>query len=218
LAVGAIIYAIRHLPGSQQRQHEAFRLKFREALSGLERVMPGIGAFELGNVAATLMILRATELLTPTRGMETATSLALWLYVGYNGAATLASVPAGRVADRRRGVNVMMAGVALFAIAYVGLAVAGPTFWLLAVWFITAGIAIGCVETAENSTVALLAPATARGSAFGLLAAAQSFGNLAASGVAGMLWTLFSPTVAFGYSASWMGVSVVTLFVGARRR
>jgi hypothetical protein len=38
-----------------------------------------------------------------------------------------------------------------------------------------------------------------RGSAFGLLAAVQSFGNLAASAIVGLLWTLASPRVAFGY-------------------
>jgi hypothetical protein len=38
-----------------------------------------------------------------------------------------------------------------------------------------------------------------RGSAFGLLTAVQSLGNLAASAIAGLLWTAASPRVAFGY-------------------
>jgi hypothetical protein len=41
-----------------------------------------------------------------------------------------------------------------------------------------------------------------RGSAFGLLAAVQSFGNLAASAVAGLLYTSASPTVAFDRGAA----------------
>jgi hypothetical protein len=48
-----------------------------------------------------------------------------------------------------------------------------------------------------------------RGSAFGLLAAVQSFGNLAASGIAGVLWTVLSPGVAFTYLAGWMVVALV---------
>ena len=55
---------------------------------------------------------------------------------------------------------------------------------------------IGCVETAEHAAVAALAPVELRGSAFGLLAAVQGFGNLAASAIAGLLWTLASPRVA----------------------
>ena len=75
---------------------------------------------------------------------------------------------------------------------------------MLAIGFALGGLAIGMVETAENSAVAALAPAEIRGSAFGLLAAVQGFGNLAASAVAGLLWTAFSPAVAFGYLAAWM--------------
>jgi hypothetical protein len=74
-----------------------------------------------------------------------------------------------------------------------------------------AGLAIGCAETTEHAAVAALAPAELRGSAFGLLAAVQSVGNLAASAVAGALWTLVSPTVAFTYAAGWMVVAVVAL-------
>jgi MFS family permease len=209
LATGAILYAIRHLPRSTERRHERLRLRFREATSdGLRRVFLGVGAFELGNVAATLMILRVTELFEPSRGSDGATQLALVLYVGYNAAATVASIPAGRAADRLGGVVVMTAGAALFGIAYGTLAATGPSLAPLIFAFAAAGVAIGFVETAEHSTVATMAPASARGSAFGLLAAVQSFGNLAASGVAGVLWTVFSPTVAFGYAAALMAIAV----------
>jgi hypothetical protein len=72
-----------------------------------------------------------------------------------------------------------------------------------------AGVAIGCVETAEHAAVALLASPTMRGSAFGLLAAVQSFGNFAASAVAGLLWTVVSPVAAFVYLAGWMLAALV---------
>jgi hypothetical protein len=42
--------------------------------------MAAVAAFELGNVAATLLILRATQLLTPAHGSDAATSIALGLY------------------------------------------------------------------------------------------------------------------------------------------
>jgi len=66
------------------------------------------------------------------------------------------------------------------------------------------------------AAVALLAPSDLRGSAFGALAGIQSFGNLAASVVAGALWTLASPTVAFLYLAGWAAVSAVAL-IAVRR-
>ena len=84
-------------------------------------------------------------------------------------------------------------------------------------WFTLAGIGIGCVETAEHAAVAAHAPTDIRGSAFGLLAATQSFGNLAASLVAGILWTTLSPTWAFAYLAGAMIVAATTLTISSRR-
>jgi hypothetical protein len=84
---------------------------------------------------------------------------------------------------------------------------------LAAAAFVVAGVGIGCVETAEQAAVASLAPEQYRGSAFGLLAAIQSFGNLAASGVADLLWMVLAPEVAFVYLAAWMVVALAG-FVG----
>jgi MFS family permease len=179
--------------------------------------MVGVSAFEFGNVAATLLILRATELLAPGRDQDGATQLALGLYVAYNVAATVASVPAGRLGDRRGAVLVLVLGVGLFGLAYAGFAAGPGTVLALAPWFVAAGVAIGCVETAEHAAVASLAPEELRGSAFGLLAAVQSFGNLAASAIAGLLWTLASPRVAFAYLVAWMLLALVGLLAAGRR-
>jgi len=44
-----------------------------------------------------------------------------------------------------------------------------------------------------------------------LLAAVQSFGNLAASGIAGLIWTLASPEAAFVFIAVWMLLALARL-------
>ena len=217
LAALAIVYAIRHAPRAEQRERHPLRLRIRPVLTGrLGRLMVGVSVFEFGNVAATLLILRATELLAPGRDQDRATQLALGLYVTYNLAATAASIPAGHLGDRRGAVLVLVLGVGLFGLAYAGFAAGGASVLALAPWFIAAGVAIGCVETAEHAAVAALAPVKLRGSAFGLLAAVQSFGNLAASAIAGLLWTLVSPRVAFGYLVIWMLLALLGL-VAARR-
>lgn len=217
LAATAIVYAIRKAPRAEARERVPIRIRVRPVLRGdLGRLMVGVSAFEVGNVAATLLILRATELLTPAHGLTAATNIALGLYVAYNVTAAVASVPAGHLSDRFGPVHVMIAGVALFALSYAALAV-GATYWfVLAVPFVGAGAAIGCVETAEHSAVAALAPTDLRGSAFGLLATVQSLGNFAASAVAGALWTLLSPTVAFAYLAAWMVLATSALTFGRR--
>lgn len=217
LATVAILYAIRHTSAPKARERTPIRLRVRPVLQGpLRPLFAGITAFELGNCAATLMILRATELLEPGRSQTDAATTAIWLYVAYNAAATLASVPAGRHADRTNPRRTLAIGVIAFGVAYAGFTHDSTSWVVLTPWFLLAGVGIGCVETAEHAAVAAQAPAEIRGSAFGLLAAIQSFGNFAASGVAGLLWTVLSPSWAFGYLSAWM-VFAAAILVRAGR-
>lgn len=219
LAALAIIYAIRHTAKPRQQEREPIRIKVKPVLQGrLGWLMAGISAFELGNCAATLLILRATDLLSPGRSTDSATRLAIGLYVAYNVAATLTSVPAGHHGDRRGATRTLTFGVALFALAYTLFAIGGTTVLALAPAFIAAGVGIGIVETAQHAAVAALAPETLRGSSFGLLAAVQSGGNLAASAIAGILYSAVSPSWAFGFLAAAMVVSLGILLATAGRR
>jgi MFS family permease len=212
LAAGAIVYAIRHLPTLVKRESQPIRLWVKPVLQGPPgQILIGVGTFELGNVAATLLILRATQLLTPERGVEAATSWTLILYLAHNIAASFSSLPAGQVSDRVGAVKVLVGGVAAFLCAYIVFSVVGGSIPILLFAFVLAGVGIGCVETAEHSAVAAFAPPQVRGSAFGVLAAVQSFGNLAASGIAGLLWTAVSPSVAFAYAAVCMAIAIVAL-------
>ncbi|MFJ3102403.1 MFS transporter [Streptomyces sp. NPDC086835] len=220
LAAAAIVYAIRRTPRPTSQGRVPLKIRIKPVLRGdLGRLMAAVTAFEVGNVAATLLILRASDLLAVERGAKTATTIALGLYIAYNIAATLVSVPAGRLSDRlgRRGPVVVLAGgIAGFALSY-GLFIADATaIVLLAIPFVLAGISIGAVETAQHSAIAALAPEDLRGSAFGMLAAVQSFGNLAASTLAGILWTAFSPAAAFAYLTAWMILALAGLTVTSR--
>jgi len=87
----------------------------------------------------------------------------------------------------------------------------GASLAVLAPAFVIVGIAIGIAETAAHGAVAAAAPPELRGSAFGLLAGIQSVGNLLASAVAGLLWTVVSPAVAFGYAALLSGAALLAL-------
>jgi MFS family permease len=208
----AITYAIRHTPKPTVKDRQPIRLQIRPVLHGdLGRLMAGITAFEVGNCAATLLILRATELLTAEHGTDSAAQIALLLYAGYNAAATAASFPAGHISDRLGNTRVLATGVALFLTAYLAFAATGANIAVLAVAFATAGLAIGCVETAEHAAVATLAAENVRGSAFGVLAAVQSLGNLVASAAAGLIYTLVSPAAAFTAAAALMAAALIVL-------
>ena len=103
-----------------------------------------------------------------------------------------------------------------FLLAYLGFAVGHPSIAWLGMSFIIAGVGIGCIETAEHTAVAVLAPVDVRGSAFGILAGVQGFGNLAASAVAGFIWSTVSGTMAFFYLAAWMLLALMGIIAAAR--
>jgi MFS family permease len=212
LAALAIVYAIRATRHATERARRPLRIQLRPVLKGqLARLFMGVGAFEIGNVAVTLLILRVVQLLAPARGTTDATQIGIWLYVGYNLVAAAISVPAGRLGDRGGNLLVLTLGASSFAVAFVAFALSGPQIGFLGLAFCVAGLGIGFAETAENAAVAGLAPLDVRGSAFGVLATIQSLGNLAASAVAGLLFTVVSPRAAFLYLAAWMAVAVVVL-------
>ncbi len=211
LAVAVIFYAIRATRRPTEQERRPLRIQLRPVLRGeLGRILIGVSAFEVGNVAATLLILRATELLTPDHGHGTAVKIALGLYIAYNAAATVASIPGGRLGDRQSNLLVLVLGIVCFGVAYTGLALVDASIAALAVFFVAAGVAIGLVETAEHAAVAEHAPVEIRGSAFGALAAIQSLGNFAASAIAGLLWTIVSPRAAFLYLTTWMLIALTT--------
>ncbi|HSB38099.1 MAG TPA: MFS transporter [Gaiellaceae bacterium] len=217
LAALAIFVAVRSARRLEPHERPPLRIRIRPVLHGrLGRLFAAVTAFELGNVAATLLILRATNLLTPGHGHDSAVRLAVVLYAVYNAAAMVISIPAGHVTDRRGATAVLAVGAVGALAAFTGFALAGTSVALLAALFALAGTGKGAVETAQGAAVAVLAPPDLLGSAFGALATIQSFANLAASAVAGALWTLVSPRTAFLYLAGWTAVSVVTL-VAVRR-
>lgn len=50
-----------------------------------------------------------------------------------------------------------------------------------------------------------------------MLAAIQSLGNLAASAIAGLLWTIASPAAAVWYLVAWMLIAVTGLILTRSR-
>ena len=97
--------------------------------AGLARALTPVALFELGNVATTLLILRASDLLqVGGRDATAATSLAILLYAAHNAAASLAAIGGGHLADRFTARHVFMAGAAVYIGGYLVFAV-GPTAW-----------------------------------------------------------------------------------------
>jgi MFS family permease len=209
--------AARRPPGP--RAHARLQLR-RLRGHGLARPLVPIALFELGNVATTLLILRSTQLLTHGgRSVAAATSLAILIYAAHNALAAVVAFAGGRWIDRTGPRRALAAGALLYVLAYAGFAVSWHAWPALLVAFTLAGSGIGLAETAESTLVARALPDDLRGSGFGLLGGIELVGDFFSSAVTGLLYALFSPTLAFAYAAAWMLLSAVSshvLLVGRR--
>lgn len=197
-----------------RKRHDAVKRRFQLQLAGLREagllkpLLP-IAAFELGNMATTLLILRGTGLLhTHGRSAAAATSLAILIYAGHNLFASIVAYAGGHWIDRTGPRFAFAGGAAVYVASYLLFALTSGGWPLLVVAFLLAGTGIGLAETAESALVARLLPDHLRGSGFGLLGGVQSFGDFASSAAVGVLWSAVSPTAGFLYAAGWMLVAV----------
>jgi sugar phosphate permease len=156
--------------------------------------MAVITLFALGNASDAFILLRLNDL-----GVAPVWIPLLWS--GLHVVKMTSSIVGGVLSDRF-GRRVMIAlGYLWYAAIY------GAFAWFTALpavigVFLAYGLYFGLTEGVEKAWVADMAPATARGLAFGIYNGALGFGGLAASLVFGLIWTRVSPTAAFLTGAS----------------
>ncbi len=180
----------------------------------------GVGVFGAGDYAHTMLILAATQLLTPGWGALKAAAAGGALYVAHNVVYAAAAYPAGALADRYGHRRILAWGytvsvtVPLLLIAGFGTRLATLTFLIPA--FVLAGLVNGVQDTLEHSATAGLVPQHDRGLGFGALGAVNGVGDLASSVVVGLLWTIH-PAFGFGYAAVCMAAGAAVMHAGAAR-
>jgi MFS family permease len=216
LAAFLSLYSIRRLPRPAGDGRGRMQLQMRSVMrSSLRPLLLAVAAFELGNIALTLLILRATDLLLPLYGEEAAIQIAIALYALSRAVTAAVSVPAGRTTGRRS-ISVLSLGAVMFALAFAGFALTGPGLVVLAGCFIAAGVGVGCAEISQQAVLSI-APSAVRASAIGALVAIQSGGKLAASALCGGLWAALAPSVGFLYASLMMAISCTGLLLSRRR-
>lgn len=186
------------------RKGQSFRFALRQMPPAFRRYLLAVGLFGIGDYSHTLLILAATELLTPHFGALRAAGIGGTLYVLHNVVYAAAAFPAGALADRYGPQRVLAWGYSLAALAplsvaaYFSLQLASVP--LLGLTFCVAGLVNGVQDTLEGASTGALAPSEQRGLAFGLLGATNGVGDLISSLVVGALWSAH-PTLGFGYAA-----------------
>ena len=182
--------------------HLSFAQRLRLLPPAFRRLLLGVGLFGLGAFAHTLLILLATQRLTPALGSTRAASVAVALYVLHNVFYASFAFFGGWLADRVPKHWLLAAGYLISAamcLCIIELPVSIATFALI---FILGGTNVALEETLEDSLSAELVGAEHHGVAFGSLATVNGIGDLVSSVVVGALWSLFGISAAFGYSAT----------------
>jgi MFS family permease len=208
LAVGLIAFAVNE----KERKpvpHISFRERLRMLPPRFRKFLVAVGLFGAGDFAHTLLILLATQKLTPELGATKAASIAVGLYVLHNVFYAGFAVVAGWLADRFPKNLVLATGYALAAGMALAIIFLPLTVWTLGAIFILGGVYVAMEETLEDSFCAELIGEEHHGMAFGTLATVNGVGDFLSSIVVGALWTAFGTSVAFGYSAALFAAGAV---------
>ncbi|HNO76402.1 MAG TPA: MFS transporter [Nitrosomonas mobilis] len=122
----------------------------------------------------------------------------------------LSAYPFGKFSDNGGRHRLLMWGIALLIASDVVLALA-DNFWLVGLGAAIWGLHMGATQGLLSVLVADAAPANLRGTAFGVFNLVSGLALLAASVLAGGLWTVFGPAITFYAGAAIAAVALLGL-------
>lgn len=216
LAAASILFLVR-----ERADRVVSARSFRAALSALpprfRRYLIGIAIFGAGDFSHTLLILYAVTAFTPSMGVDAANSLAVLLYTVHNVFYAAGAYPFGWLADRI-GKRTMLIAAYCLAVLMNLLLVGTPSATLVvALIFILGGVVYAAQQALERAIAADLVEESVRSTGFGALAAVNGVGDFISSLVVGALWTLLSPSVAFGYSLLMTALGTIAIGYALQR-
>ena len=156
--------------------------------------MFGWGLFSIANSSDMFLLLRSKEVGFSNTGTVS-------LYVLYNIIYAAASPYLGSLADRIGRKHVVVGGLGVFAAVYAGFALASKS-WHMWTLYAVYGLYVAATDGAGKALAADLVPRESRGRALGILGTVTGLASLAASVVAGQLWSRVGSWAAFAFGAA----------------
>lgn len=207
LAVMAFLVLVKD---PEQSPNPALRLL--HALKNLpkpfRRYLAAAGLFGVGDFSHSLLILAATQLLSPSDGVARAAQIAGALYVWRNIVQIAASYPTGVLADRYGSMPVLVGGYALGVITAILTAGAfvfqATTLAPFVVIFGLGGLYMAVQEALESTVTADIVDPETLATSYGALGTVNGTAKFISSTAVGLLWTAVSPEFAFGLAAAFM--------------
>lgn len=198
--------------------HQGFSSNLRRLPKGYWHFLLGVFVHGVGDFAPTLLILRASQILTPQFGMARAAAISVGLYTFHNFINAAWAYPAGVLGDRKGRRGYLALGYLVAVVMNIGFIFAPATIPALATLFALSGIHIGFKQALEKSLATELMPAEVRGSGFGVLATLNGIGDLVSSVAVGALWSAVSPAAGFAYAGVFTlaGALLIYFFTGPK--
>ncbi len=172
-----------------------------------------IALFNLGNSSNSFLILR-------TRDFGVSLENTILIYAGFNLIAALISYPAGALSDRFGRKNILLASFIIFAIAYLGFALATGVL-MVAGLFVFYGLYEGIFRSVGKAFASDFVPEQLRAGGIGWFSTTVGLLQLIASVVAGQLWDKVGHAAVFYYglgSAVLGGFALLLLIPAGRSR
>lgn len=197
IAAVMLIVGLKELTSQRRAKRGWKRLNFRAALAETPKdfrlYLLAIFIFTLGNSSDTFLLLQAQKI-----GVSTALIPTIWVVL--HTVKVVFSIPGGMISDRIGRKKVIFAGWVIYALVYIGFALADRQ-WHMWALFAVYGVYFGLTEGVEKALVADLSPLHLRGSCFGLYHLTVGSGALPASLIFGLVWERFGAHRAFGLGA-----------------
>ena len=209
-AVAVILIAVREpeQPSVAARRSPLSRGQIAKLDRGFWFVVGFAAVLTLARFSEAFLLLRAGNV-----GLR-ARYIPLVLIV-MNIAYAASAYPFGRASDRVGRRRLLGAGIALLIAADLVLAAAGSV-WLVMVGATLWGVHMGATQGILSAIVADRTPSDLRGTGFGLFNLASGGALLAASAVAGALWTTVGPASTFLTGAGLSAIGLVALVTAPR--
>lgn len=199
-----LFFFVREAKEKPQPSMQIFQVSLRGFTPEFRLLLAALALFSLGNSSDAFLILRAKSL-----GMSL--SFVILAYVLYNIIYTLFSVPAGTISDRIGPKKVMITGVLIYALVYLGFALTKTSSFIWPL-FIVYGSYIALTDGVSKALASQLIDKSQAATAFGTMHMIIGLMTLCASVIGGLLWSMISPEATFLFAAGCAFLSLI-LFV-----
>lgn len=213
ISVSIIVFAVR------EPQHPAREHATRSPLSRAELARLDVNYWIVVGVAAIFTLARFSEafLLLRAKSVGMPVTIVPVVMVAMNIVYSVSAWPAGSLSDSIGRYRLLILGFALLIVADLVLAFGGNVVAVMVgvmIW----GLHMGLTQGLLSALVADIAPASLRGTAFGMFNLVSGLAMLVASIIAGALWDLIGPDGTFLAGAGFTALALIVLPFAHRRR